>query len=412
MVVLSTTADESRRLQSVGMSLCAGFITFLQLREVRWCRAHQQARLLQEQTELFTQIWAENQGVNLPTPMQRQAPYHVDLVNHAWTGLWTAITYTTVLLVRGAWRNWGETGHGRGADCHSRSPPAPLLSRNTWISENAERHHLQSPRRRCPLRAADMGAAALQCWLHAAKPVMPRLPPPRPLLRQAVWVPSPSPPFTAPHSFPKPPPQSVLKGIFPTVALGAGASAALMWWRRRPLAALRAAAHDPGAQRDLRGIYRFHAPDQVTSGAAIASLRTQTPPCPRAARVPQGGTEATPPHPIRPVGRGQGGAQTNPTRRARRRRSFSLRAPRGTGTRTGTWCPPPASWATSCCGWARRAAAAGGGREGKGSSRLWASARHRAAPGAACAGQPRRRPTAQHPCSAASRASRTAPTSS
>jgi hypothetical protein len=63
MVVLSTTFIAAPRVQAVLMTLCAGYIT---------------------------------------TKLLGAAVYYVDCANHAWTGLWTGLTYTCVLLVRGA----------------------------------------------------------------------------------------------------------------------------------------------------------------------------------------------------------------------------------------------------------------------------------------------------------------------
>ena len=58
--------------------------------------------------------------------------------------------------------------------------------------------------------------------------------------------------------------QAILKGIFPAVALGAAASAGWMWWMRRPLAVLHSAAVDPDVQSNLKAVYRFKSPDQVS----------------------------------------------------------------------------------------------------------------------------------------------------
>jgi hypothetical protein len=51
--------------------------------------------------------------------------------------------------------------------------------------------------------------------------------------------------------------QAVLWGIFPAVAACAAASAARLWWLRRPLRTLRAAQARMEARRDPRGVYRF-----------------------------------------------------------------------------------------------------------------------------------------------------------
>jgi hypothetical protein len=58
--------------------------------------------------------------------------------------------------------------------------------------------------------------------------------------------------------------QAVLKGIFPVVIVGAAATA--LWLRRlrRPLAALRIAAEDPASQNNLRAVYRFNTPQEVS----------------------------------------------------------------------------------------------------------------------------------------------------
>jgi hypothetical protein len=61
-----------------------------------------------------------------------------------------------------------------------------------------------------------------------------------------------------------PPPQAVLYGIFGAVLLGAALSALRLWWVRRPLAALRAAQHDPEAQRNLKNVVRFRDTAQVS----------------------------------------------------------------------------------------------------------------------------------------------------
>lgn len=57
--------------------------------------------------------------------------------------------------------------------------------------------------------------------------------------------------------------QSVLHGIFPAVAIGAGAAAVRLWWMRRPITLLRDAAADPSSLTNLKAVYRFSGPDQV-----------------------------------------------------------------------------------------------------------------------------------------------------
>ncbi|KAI8467685.1 MAG: hypothetical protein J3K34DRAFT_523567 [Monoraphidium minutum] len=57
--------------------------------------------------------------------------------------------------------------------------------------------------------------------------------------------------------------KAVLYGIFGAVLVGAGLSAARLWWLRRPLADLAAAKDDPESQRNLAKVYRFRNPGQV-----------------------------------------------------------------------------------------------------------------------------------------------------
>jgi hypothetical protein len=47
------------------------------------------------------------------------------------------------------------------------------------------------------------------------------------------------------------------------VLLGAAASAARLWWLRRPLKVLRAAKDDPEALRNLGKVYRFSSTTEV-----------------------------------------------------------------------------------------------------------------------------------------------------
>ncbi|KIY98673.1 hypothetical protein MNEG_9288 [Monoraphidium neglectum] len=56
---------------------------------------------------------------------------------------------------------------------------------------------------------------------------------------------------------------AVLYGIFAAVLLGAAASAARLWWLRRPLKVLRAAKDDPEALRNLGKVYRFSSTTEV-----------------------------------------------------------------------------------------------------------------------------------------------------
>ncbi|GBF95600.1 hypothetical protein Rsub_08582 [Raphidocelis subcapitata] len=64
---------------------------------------------------------------------------------------------------------------------------------------------------------------------------------------------------------------AVLWGIFPAVAACAAASAARLWWLRRPLRLLRAAQTRVESRRDLRGVYRFR--DQAEALLLARAMR-------------------------------------------------------------------------------------------------------------------------------------------
>jgi hypothetical protein len=121
MVIMSTAADESPRLQSLAMVLCSAYIAYLIFTTVRkhsgqavnqpW--AILRAALVFTPTQAGECMLATWQHLSTPltpscaTPPHvavgrcgSQAPFYSDLVTMSWVGLWTGIIYTCVLLVR------------------------------------------------------------------------------------------------------------------------------------------------------------------------------------------------------------------------------------------------------------------------------------------------------------------------